>query len=71
MCYKIPRTLPLWKESDRQRAAHEQRLNPRLADANKCEELRELVDSEAKRQSEALRTCQEADFTRFQAISGV
>jgi len=52
-------TVQLWIENDKKRAIHEQRLNPRLADANKSNELQALVEAEAQRQADALRTCQE------------
>lgn len=37
-------------------------LNPRLADANKSAELQELVEAEAQRQADAVRTCQEEQY---------
>ncbi|CAE7487991.1 Zc3h6 [Symbiodinium pilosum] len=53
------RTVQTWKDFGKKRANHEQRLNPRLADANKEVELQELVEAEAKRHADALTTCKE------------
>jgi len=52
-------TVQTWKDFGRKRAIHEQRLNPRLADANKETELQELVEAEAQRHADALQTCKE------------
>ncbi|CAK8993853.1 unnamed protein product [Durusdinium trenchii] len=52
-------TVQLWIESDKKRALHEQRLSPRLADANKSAELEALVQAEEQRHQEATQTCQQ------------
>eukprot|EP00931_Biecheleriopsis_adriatica_P004181 TRINITY_DN105892_c0_g1_i1.p1 TRINITY_DN105892_c0_g1~~TRINITY_DN105892_c0_g1_i1.p1 ORF type:complete len:1662 (-),score=474.65 TRINITY_DN105892_c0_g1_i1:61-4488(-) len=64
------KTVQRWSECDKLRTSHEQKLNPRLADANKEAELLALVEAEAQRYESALGTCRDDREAMATALRG-